>query len=40
VVRVSNGVGAGIFESVEPEFEEVTPFAASLVEMQSLVFGF
>jgi hypothetical protein len=39
VVRVSNGVGVGIFESVEPEFEEVTPFATSLVEMQRLVFG-
>ncbi len=39
VVRVANGVGAGIFESVEPEFEELTPFAGSFVEMQRLVFG-
>jgi hypothetical protein len=39
VARISQGSCVGIFESIEPEFEEVTPFAASIDEMLLLILG-
>ncbi len=38
LARIDQGECCGIYESIEPEFEEVTLFASSIDEMQRLLF--